>query len=129
MIDAYTAYDGLKNHAARMGYEVQSSTFVYVREIESGGKVDHGLKVIYLMPVINEKTIVSFCHELGHCLDRQLFKHKRDRTKKAVLLWDELIAWILGFKYCVTSKVSIRLYLRIMFKSLQTYLKYGGKKR
>lgn len=122
------SYENLKQLINSYGYTISFSTIYFNSKIQTGSAVDHGRKTVITMPRITEREIIGLCHELGHIIDRRNTGKKRNRNKKSIKLYEEILAWVYAIPLLIKLKTSLRMTLHSIYYSLLSYLKFNINK-
>ncbi|MGG2933858.1 hypothetical protein ABEO66_06720 [Bacillus pacificus] len=123
-MNQFSSYkDMLKKEANKLRYRVVFS---------GGAKPNKSCHDPYYVIFINRKeddldakTIYSFAHEVGHCIDfrngmldfQEYKRNKKYRVRK------EIAAWYLGYRLLRKLKIPVDGYIKYALKCLSSYLK------
>lgn len=71
------------------------------------------------------KTIYSFAHEVGHCIDFRngMLDFQKYKRNKKYRIRKEIIAWYLGYRLLRKLEIPVDGYIKYAFKCLSSYLK------
>lgn len=117
-------FNQLKNIIQNYGYSISFSTVYFNRKIQTGNAVDHGRKLVITMPRITEREIIGICHEIGHIKDRERFGRKRDRNKKYIRMYEEILAWGYAIPLLIKFRTPLKLTIHNIYYSLLSHWKY-----
>lgn len=128
MKDVNASFQELKTIVQSFGYSITFTTTYFNRKIQTGSAVDHGRKTILTMPRITEREIIGICHEIGHIKDRVKTNKKRNRSKKAVRMYEELLAWFYAIPLLVKFRTPYRITIHSICFSLLSHIKTKSRR-
>lgn len=110
-----TLFNDLRLEAKKLGYRVEYTT----ARIE----ISLGIKVIRMKYYIRTmENLYCFCHELGHAREKNPNMNLY-RTNKAYRIYNEILAWALGYKFVRKYDLPRVAYAKSAITHVKTYIK------
>lgn len=115
-----TLFNDLRLEAKELGYRVEYTT----ARIE----ISLGVKVIRMKYYIRTmENLYCFCHELGHAREKNP-NMELYRTNKAYRIYNEILAWVLGYKFVRKYDLPRVAYAKSAIIHVKTYIKRKKRK-